>query len=235
MRPLRQLSSQRKLTASQLRKQRNQLAASSLRDVFEAFGSSSQEEDWNTENFDPKPVYDNPSNFYKISFAEQQHIVKELQEKWLLLNWSKVPHGVKAVSYLVAYGNYGPREKFDSKPADLPFKTPSFITETSPNAETLVRPVAPVSLNLCTEERRKQYNKERKMDPVSKTVIFVCAILTVINFKRDRRINNTNTVPLNEYEIYLQKKPQEEEEAERVYAVQDVKNGEKKWYYLWLK
>ncbi|ODV93499.1 hypothetical protein PACTADRAFT_82818 [Pachysolen tannophilus NRRL Y-2460] len=242
----------RKLTAAQQRKQRDQLAKSSIKDVFELFMPGHADET-DTIEIDPTPIYANPKLYLNLTTPQQHYILEELNNKYLRKSWKKMPQDVKRFHYFLAYGNYGPRESFpetnsDQLQFDIPFKIPSFITTQNPSPTTIIKRL-PYNINYkkCGPVRLKQFEKDSRMDIVSKIILFITALLTVLNFKRDRKIVNTNKVPTNEYEKYMERIQEQERiifENEKNRKLNELKNQNvitnettngRKWYYLWIK
>ncbi|ODV85516.1 hypothetical protein CANARDRAFT_182080, partial [[Candida] arabinofermentans NRRL YB-2248] len=86
----------------------------------------------------------------------------------------------------------------DPAPIDLPFKVPSILKSIDPTPETKVTKLPTLDPRSFGTKRIEQYRKDRKMNPVNKAILFILVFLTILNFKKDRRVNLTGVVP--EYE-----------------------------------
>ncbi|GME86620.1 hypothetical protein B5S31_g5037 [[Candida] boidinii] len=129
-------------------------------------------------------------------------------------------------------------------PIDLPFKLPPIISNTKPNSTTIVTKLPDLDPRSFGELRIEQYKKDRKMNPYNKFILIFLVILSILNFKRDRKINLTNIAP--EYDWNNEKtenKITNEKEllSEKLLAsIQSSaektnNNNGRKWYYLYLK
>ncbi|CDK26391.1 unnamed protein product [Kuraishia capsulata CBS 1993] len=241
-----EVAPKKRASLAQIKKERNKLAASSLKDVFSILSPTGNgDDDEIPQNFDVSEIYADTSSFLKAPYVQQQYILEELKNKYSKMKWTSVPKEVKRMFYFVAYANYGPREGFPKveenvPPPDLPFKIPSFLYSDDPKSTTRVTQTAPVNLRAAGDARQKQYEKETKMDPLSKTVIFLVIALTIMNFRRDRRVQKSNVAPVNEYEQFVAEKEMERELARKVAEAEieerlaSERAKAKKWYYLWL-
>ncbi|GMM28805.1 hypothetical protein DAMA08_015210 [Martiniozyma asiatica (nom. inval.)] len=132
-------------------------------------------------------------------------------------------------------------------PPDLPFKYPSILAA-APGSSSKgckakrLSPLDPRSFGL---NRIKQYQQDRKMNPIARLSLFFCVILTVLCFKADRRVNNTGIVPVYpwdvvaaeeraqvEAEAILLLKQEQEQKQKQQQQQQDA--SKRHWYYLWL-
>ncbi|ANZ74157.1 BA75_00379T0 [Komagataella pastoris] len=237
----------KKPSAAQLRKERNILAKSSLRDILDSIVPGSVQDD-DVTKYDPTPVYDDYRKYNSLSYPQQRYIIDSFKDDKFRKPWGKIPKSMKRLNYYISYGNYGPRDGFqpvesDQPSFDLPFRLPSIITTHIPKPSTLVRKLPPVNYRTCGEKRKEQYEKERRMDPISKMIIFSTLILTVINFKRDRKVVNTDHVPVNEYEEYQRVLEKEERDYREMLEARDnpqpsnsdSKTRKRRWYYLWIR
>ncbi|KAG7747423.1 hypothetical protein KL912_003447 [Ogataea haglerorum] len=95
-----------------LRRERNKLALSSIKDIFAIFSPTAGDDDeLDTTNFDPTPVYKNPETYLKLSLPKQHYILEELEDKFKR-KWTGIDKDKKRFMYWLAYGPHGPREGF---------------------------------------------------------------------------------------------------------------------------
>lgn len=205
------------------------LAVQSLKDMGTMFLSESAEEA--VQPIDTAPIFEDPRLFGSLSLLHQGQVLKELQEKFDK-NWNKLSLQDKKLGYFIAYGNWGVREHFTNwataeAPYDLPFKVPSQLQSTSPSPSTIIRKLEPVVL-AETPVRQKQFDT-KKMDPVTKTLIYITLFISLWAIARDK---NTGEEGMPR-EIVIAD-PYEEERQKR--ELEKIKPPPaKKWYYLWLK
>lgn len=162
-------------------------------------------------------------------------------------NWNRMTPEHKRMAYFISYGNWDAREGFennlvkDHKPEDLPFEKPARLAK-GPN--DIVKELPLRDLWQVSEKRREDYKKmTRRLDPVSKVVVYLAVIISMLAVYRDKTVGESEMIvgdvpdsPLmladlkrqQEYEAAELKKKQEDEEAKK-------KSKAKKWYYLWLK
>lgn len=131
-------------------------------------------------------------------------------------------------------------------PLDLPFKHPSILAS-PPLVKTSVKPrklpvLDPRSFGL---KRVQQYKQDRLMNPLAKIALVLCVFLTVLCFKKDRRVNVSGVVPeypwetvareLQDEELEKERKEREQKQKqEQELSVEMSKLEKKRWYYLWL-
>ncbi|KAG7839629.1 hypothetical protein KL942_003240 [Ogataea angusta] len=95
-----------------LRRERNKLALSSIKDIFAIFSPTAGDDDeFDTANFDPTPLYKNPEMYLKLSLPKQHYILEELEDKFKR-KWTGIDKDKKRFIYWLAYGPHGPREGF---------------------------------------------------------------------------------------------------------------------------
>ncbi|KAG7899410.1 hypothetical protein KL935_003720 [Ogataea polymorpha] len=95
-----------------LRRERNKLALSSIKDIFAIFSPTAGDDDeFDTANFDPMPVYKNPETYLKLPLPKQHYILEELEDKFKR-KWTRIDKDRKRFIYWLAYGPHGPREGF---------------------------------------------------------------------------------------------------------------------------
>lgn len=133
-------------------------------------------------------------------------------------------------------------------PPDLPFKLPSILKTFKPTKDTIVHRLPTLDPRSFGIRRLQQYRQDRRMNPINRIILVLLVFLTVLCFKKDRRVNVTGVVPEYPWEIQEReereeaerKLKQEEEEAAALLA-REQKNGQthstgnKRWYYLWLR
>ncbi|GME92506.1 unnamed protein product [Ambrosiozyma monospora] len=141
------------------------------------------------------------------------------------------------------------KELKDAKPIDLPFTTPSILQTLSPKPTTKIHKLPARDPRAFGKIRVTQYQQDRRMNPYNRIVLLVLVLLTILNFKKDRRVNNTGVVPEYPWEVAakeekkrveqeeLEKKLKEEEEKVKLEQekAEEKKKNARKWYYLWLK
>lgn len=237
--PVRRMIKKKTVSSLDLRKQRNKLAVSSIKDIFESFLPSGNDDE--VFDIDPKPIYADPPKFLTLSQPLQQCVQDDLA-KQLKKKWASVPIEVKKFHYFLCYSNHGPRESFPgldsiNAPLDLPFK-PHAVVNSKPELKTPVHKQAfKLNLGALGPKRAEQARKDSMMDPYSKFVIFLLILITALNFKRDYRVQSNGRVPVNKYEKVISERQQLEEEiAKREEAEsQPEPIRSRKWYYLYLK
>lgn len=95
-----------------VKSERNKLAMASMKDIFSILNpNAGNDEDFDLTDFDCKRYFANPSEFQKLPFFKQQHVIDEMNEK-LKKNWKSTSADVKRFSVWWAYGSTGPREGF---------------------------------------------------------------------------------------------------------------------------
>lgn len=230
-------SEQPKLSPEQARAEAAKLALQSMKDVGSLFSSGSDEA---TQPIDTKPVFENPRLFGNLSLLHQGQVQKELQQKFDV-KWAKLSTQDKKLGYYMAYGNWGAREKFDewdksSAPLDLPFTVPLKIRTINPNKLDKVNKLEPVIL-AETPVRKEQFDSS-KMDPVTKTFIYLTVLVVMLAIARDKNTGEEGR-PVEvvvedkhaiERELHHKRLAEEKEKEEALLRVPS-----RKWYYLWLK
>lgn len=234
-----------------------QLAIQSLKDFGSLLSNSSED----TQPIDTQPIYNNPELFALLSLLHQGQVIKELQDKFDK-DWLKLTLKDKKLSYYIAYGNWGVREKFinwnnpNEPPLDLPFKLPTTTIIKSRNpaddvkTKTIIKKLPMVNLNE-TEVRKEQFDIKR-MDGVTKFFIYLMIFISLLAIARDKNIGENGKpeqiIIEDKYEIQrqerLKKKKEEEEEEKEKERLRieleekrqfELAKKNKKWYYLWLK
>lgn len=230
-------SEQPKLSPEQARAEAAKLALQSMKDVGSLFSSGSDEA---TQPIDTKPVFENPKLFGNLSLLHQGQVQKELQQKFDV-KWTKLSTQDKKLGYYMAYGNWGARENFDewdksAAPLDLPFTVPPKIRTANPSKLDVVNKLEPVIL-AETPVRKEQFDTS-KMDPVTKTFIYLTVFVIILAVARDKNTGEEGR-PVEvvvedkhaiERELQFKKAAEEKEKEEALLQVPP-----RKWYYLWLK
>lgn len=197
-----------------------------IKDMGSLFSSGSEDA---TQPIDTAPVFKNPQLFGTLSLLHQGQVLQELQEKYDK-KWHKLTDVDKKLGYYIAYGDWGVREKFANwrsmePPLDLPFTVPSKIRTTQPKSTDIVKKLEPVIL-AETPIRQEQFNI-KKMDPVTKTFIYITIFVAIVAVARDKKIGEEGKPK----EIVIEEpQPKKEPEPEP-----EPPKPSKKWYYLWLK
>ncbi|KAH3670645.1 hypothetical protein OGAPHI_001160 [Ogataea philodendri] len=224
-----------------LRRERNKLALSSLKDIFAIFSPTAGDDDeLDTSNFDPAPVYANPPSYLELSLPKQQFIVDELDDKFRR-HWKNVDPSLKRFAYWLAYGSYGPRAGFDNPqltaPPDLPFVLPSAVKTAHPAKTTTITQLPARNPQLFGEKRTQQAQKDKKLNPYNQFVLALVLLLSVLNYLKDKKINDSGTPPDYGY-LQGNQLVQMDELSKKLaaaVAVQPVPPPPKKWYYLYMK
>lgn len=191
---------------------------------------------------DTMPVFHNPEIFGTLSLLHQGQVLKELQEKFDK-DWTKLTDKDKKLGYYIAYGSWGPREKFNNwntheAPYDLPFAIPSQIRLANPSGKDIVKKLEPLYLSE-TPVRKAQFDTS-KMDAVTKTFIYLTLFVVVFAILRDKNIGEEGKpqeiIVQDRYMIAkAQKERKEQLEKEEREKLAREKASSKNWYYLWLK
>lgn len=232
----------RKLSPQEAKAEAAKLAMQSLKDVGSLFSSGSDDA---VQPIDTLPIFNNPKLFGSLNLLHQGQVLKELQEKFDK-SWTKLTDQDKKLSYYIAYGNWGAREKFDNwatqeAPYDLPFRTPSQIRVANPSGKDVVNKLEPLYLSE-TPVRKEQFDTS-KMDPVTKTFIYITLFVILFALLRDKNIGESGMpeeiIVEDRYTIAKAEKERKEQlEKEKLEQLEQLKReraAARKWYYLWLK
>ncbi|KAK6454306.1 uncharacterized protein RJT20DRAFT_130379 [Scheffersomyces xylosifermentans] len=223
------------------RREAQQLAIQSLKDVGSLFSSAGDEA---TQPIDTSPVYKDNSLFGTLSLLHQGQVLKELQDKYDK-KWKKLTLEEKRLGYYIAYGDWGVREEFKNwrtlePPHDLPFRVPSQIKTTNPTKDTIIKKLEPVILGE-TPIRIKQFDY-KKMDGVTKFFIYLTLFISVAAIFRDKKIGEegkpVEVIIEDPYEKDRLLREEQRKEAEMRRKIEEqiaLEKSKKKWYYLWLK
>lgn len=229
----------RELSPKEAKAEAAKLALRSLKDMKSLFSSSSEDAD---QPIDTRYIYESPYEFVQLSLLHQGQVVQELQEKYDQA-WSKMNPQERRLGYYIAYGNWGPREKFTNwntleAPLDLPFAVPSHIRSTQPAAGDPVHKLEPV--NLAETEVRKAQFDTSKTDPVTKTFLYITAFFILFALARDKNTGEAGRPVEYVVEDQYVKWKKEQRERERLQEkeqqrLQAAETNRRRWYYLWLK
>lgn len=229
----------RKLSPEEAKAEAAKLALQSLKDVGSLFSSGNDDA---VQPIDSTPVFADPTLFGHLNLLHQGQVLKELQEKYDK-KWSKMSVEDKKLGYYIAYGNWGPREKFTNwntleAPLDLPFVVPLQIANTSPKPTDVIHKLEPVIL-AETPVRRAQFDTS-KMDAVTKTFIYLTIFVMIVAISRDKNTGESGKpqeiVVEDLHEMQRREQAAAEQkaaEAEKLAAV--AATNSRRWYYLWLK
>jgi hypothetical protein len=125
------------------------------------------------------------------------------------------------------------------KPEDLPFAVPSQISTVHPNGSDIVKRLPEVDPYQANEKRKEQYRKmTRVLDPISKTVVYFAAIVTLLALYRDKYVEVEKIEQLDSPLLIAEKKRQAEQDQKAQDLIEGIQNeakSNKKWYYLWLR
>lgn len=228
----------KKLTPQEAKMEAAKLALSSLKDVGSLFSSGNDDA---VQPIDTSPVYENHALFGSLNVIHQDQVVKELQDKYDK-KWTKMTANEKRLGYYIAYGNWGAREKFDNwssheAPWDLPFRVPSQIGKHKAQPTDKIHKLEPVFL-AETDVRKDQFDT-KKMDPVTKTFIYITIFVIILALARDKKIGEAGKpVEYVTIDHYAQQREEEQEKLEllrEAQAAAEAKAKARKWYYLWLR
>lgn len=225
----------KKLTPQEAKIEAARLAMKSLKDMGSLFSSGNDEA---VQPIDTSLIFELPQLFAELSLLHQGQVLEELQKK-MDDKWTKLTEQDKKLAYYIYYGNWGPREKFENwsavdAPLDLPFTVPSQIRLTSPGPKDLVKKPSPVILGE-TEVRKEQFDTS-KMDPVTKTFIYLTIFIVMFALARDKSTGEKGKpVELVVEDLYTKRKEAAElaRRAEEQAAI--TQRNQRHWYYLWLK
>lgn len=224
----------KKLSPQEAKIEAARLAMQSLKDMGSLFSSGNNDA---VQPIDTAPVFEEPLLFAELSLLHKGQVLEELQQK-MDHKWAKLTEQDKKLAYYIFYGNWGPREKFanwndTSAPLDLPFTVPSLIRTSAPQSNDLIKQLEPVILGE-TEVRKEQFETS-KIDPVTKTIIYITIFVAMVALARDKNTGEKGkpVEPVIE-DLYVKKK---EEEGGRQEALEEasLKKSLRRWYYLWLK
>lgn len=231
----------RKLSPEEAKAEAAKLALQSLKDVGSLFSSGSDEA---VQPIDTEPIFKDPTLFGHLNLLHQGQVLKELQEKYDK-KWTKLTEQDKKLGYYIAYGNWGPREDFSNwetqeAPLDLPFTVPSKIANPSPKPTDTIRKLERVIL-AETPVRKAQFDTS-KMDPVTKTFIFITLFVMVFAILRDKNTGESGKpkeVIVEDLHALKRQQEQAEQEAREHAAAAKAAEAQlqshRKWYYLWLR
>lgn len=229
-------SPEKKLSPDQARAEAAKVHIQTLKDMGSLFSSGSSDDA--TQPIDTEPVFKNPKIFGTLSLLHQGQVLKELQDKYDQ-SWKKLTDVDKKLGYYIAYGDWGVREKFTNwntleAPLDLPFRVPSQIRTASPKPTDIIKKLEPVIL-AETPVRREQFDT-KKMDPVTKTFIYITIFIALLAIARDKKIGEGGKPEEIEIEDIYENQRQKQEKFDQQPAPQEQQpRPGKKWYYLWLK
>ncbi|SGZ58124.1 CIC11C00000001234 [Sungouiella intermedia] len=232
----------RKLSPEEAKAEAAKLALQSLKDVGSLFSSGNDDA---VQPIDTAPIYEDPSLFGHLNLLHQGQVLKELQDKYDK-NWNKLTDQDKKLGYYIAYGNWGPREKFTNwntleAPFDLPFVIPLKISKTSPQPTDVIHKLERVIL-AETPVRKDEFDTSR-MDAVTKTFIYLTVFVMIVAIARDKNtgeagkpkeivVEDVHEMQRREHAAAEAAKAQAEAEAA---AIEAQAKQSRKWYYLWLK
>lgn len=226
---------EKKLSPEEAKAEAAKVHVQTLKDMGSIF--SSEGNDDATQPIDTAPIFENPKLFGPLSLLHQGQVLKELQDKYDK-KWKKLTETDKKLGYYIAYGDWGVREKFTNwntlePPLDLPFTVPSKIRTATPKPSDPIKKLEPVIL-AETPVRKEQFDI-KKMDPVTKTFIYITVFIAMLALARDKKIGEEGKpteVLIEDKQAMERAEKRAREELEK--KVEPPKPG-KKWYYLWLR
>lgn len=225
----------KKLSPQEAKVEAAKLAMKSLKDMGSLFSSGSDDA---VQPIDTAPVFELPVLFGGLSLLHQGQVLEELQQKFDK-KWTKLTEQEKKLAYYIYYGNWGPREKFEnwndgSAPLDLPFTVPSQIRISKPVVKDQIKKLEPVILGE-TEVRKEQFDTS-KMDPVTKTFIYLTIFVALFAISRDKNTGEAGKPKeIIVEDLYMKKKLEQEELAKKAAEEAAARENKRHWYYLWLK
>lgn len=229
----------RKLSPEEAKAEAAKLALQSLKDVGSLFSSGNDDA---VQPIDTEPIFKDPTLFGHLNLLHQGQVLKELQEKYDK-NWNKLTIQDRKLGYYIAYGNWGPREKFSNwktleAPLDLPFAVPLKVASASPQAKDVIHKLEPVIL-AETPVRKDEFDTS-KMDAVTKTFIYITIFVMIVAISRDKNTGESGKPQEIVVEDLHELQRREHAAAEAQKAAQAPQTVEaakqsRKWYYLWLK
>lgn len=224
----------KKLSPQEAKVEAARLALQSLKDMGSLFSSGNED---SMQPIDTAPIYEHPELFTDLNVFHQGQVVQELQLKFED-KWTKLTPQDKKLAFFIYYGNWGPRQKFSnwndaSAPLDLPFTVPAVIKNVTPKAKDIVKKLHPVILSE-TEVRKEQFDT-KKMDPVTKTFIYIAIFITMFALARDKKIGEEGKPAEPFLHDPYKKKKEEDERAQKALEEAEALKNKRHWYYLWLK
>lgn len=217
-------------------RERIELQRTSIKDIFDGFLTTEE----NFQPIDTKPILAEPRKFASLNTFHRQQVQDEV-EKRLRRDWKDVPLDSKRMAYFISYGNYGPREDLkdnlfaNSIPEDLPFALPSKISSIKPNKNDVAHKLPEIDPYQTTESRKQDYKRmTRSLDPVSKAVVYLALIVSLIALYRDKYIEVEEIKELESPLLIAEKKRQLEQELKEKEII-EIQKPNKRWYFLWLK
>lgn len=211
------------------------LSLESLKDVSLLFSSGADDA---TQPIDTAPIFENPRLFADLTLLHQGQVLKELQDKYDK-KWTKLTDQDKKLGYFIAYGDWGVREKFHNwnthePPLDLPFRGPWELQSGHPKPTDKIHKLEPVYL-AETEVRKEQFDTS-KMDPVTKTFIYLTVFVALLALARDKKVGEAGQPVEVVVEDQYLKQREEAQRAEEARQEAELKSKTgRKWYYLWMR
>lgn len=225
----------KKLTPQEAKIEAARLAMKSLKDMGSLFSSGNDEA---VQPIDTTLIFELPQLFAELSLLHQGQVLEELQAK-MDDKWTKLTEKDKKLAYYIYYGNWGPREKFDNwnnsdAPFDLPFTVPSQVRVSKPGPNDPIKKPSPVILGE-TEVRKEQFDTS-KMDPVTKTFIYLTIFIAMFALARDKNTGEKGKpIELVVEDAYTKKKEADELARKAEEDAEAARRNQRHWYYLWLK
>lgn len=221
-------------------REKAELVSSSLKSIFDGFLTTEE----SYEPVDIKPILANPRAFAELNQFHRDQITDDLTKRFKQ-KWQNISPEYKRLSYFVSYGNYGPREELQDnlfanvKPEDLPFASPAAVA-TSPLDK--IHKLPEVDMWQSSPLRQEQFRKmTRRLDPMSKTVVYLALIISLLALYRDKTIGEDGMVidvpesPLLLADIKRQQDVEREQKELEERQLQLERSNSKKWYFLWLR
>ncbi|QPG75513.1 hypothetical protein FOA43_002868 [Brettanomyces nanus] len=135
-------------------------------------------------------------------------------------------------------------------PPDLPFRYPSVLRAINPSSYTIASRLPALDPRSFGIKRLQQYQFDRNTNPYNRFIVATLVVLTVLAFKKDRKVNLSGIVPeygwkQEQEEIQqTQKRQQNEilslklknamEQQQQQQQQQQHLQEPRRWYYLWL-
>ncbi|VEU22856.1 DEKNAAC103944 [Brettanomyces naardenensis] len=204
----------------QAQKNRQILAKASIKDILSSLiGSDDADEDYDLKKFDPTPYYANPKAYEKLPYFYRHFMGEQIRDKtkkkWKLL--TDLIQQIDSAKDSERQAFTMEQNPLDNRkigvPPDLPFRYPSVLKSTNPDKEMVIERFPSLDSRSFGKKRLEQYQRDRNMNPYNRFLIATLVILTVLGFRKDRRVNLSGKVPV--YGWDEEEKERKEEERRR--------------------
>lgn len=206
---------------------RNQLALSSLKDIFDGF-LTTDEELTPLNDTELAAVSSNPPSFLALNTFHQGQVVDALAEKQKR-GWKGLSMDDKRLAHFIWYGPWGPREGFKDYrtpgvvPVDIPWTRPSPVRQAG---EVFTSTVPATDVTKVSPQRLQAFHA-RRLDPALMAVLWVVVVVAVGAVYRDKFVGEAG-MPVNPV-VEVPPAPAAHEEAT------EPAPTPRRWYYLWIR